>query len=92
MKDKTESEKMQEQLEPIPEEEPKDLNDRKALKHHNMTVNVKSGAWIEKNFADPPTVPYDDDGYDPPDDGESLTPWLQDYKKSTDPDVDSDPY
>ena len=36
------------------------------VKHHNNTVNVKSG--------------------------ESLTPWLQDYNKSSDPDIDSDPH
>ena len=61
------------------------------VKHHNNTVNVKSGAWIEKNFSQPLTPPYDD-GYEAPVDGESLTPWLQDYDKSSDPDIDSDPH
>ena len=63
--------------------------DEDAISHHNKTINVKSNAWIEKNFSD--INPAYDDGYEPPDDANSLTPWLQDTKKSTDPDVDSDP-
>ena len=36
-----------------------DLNDKKALKHHNDTINVTSGAWNKKNFSNDPTEVYD---------------------------------
>ena len=35
-----------------------DLTEHDAVKHHNRTVNVKSGAWNEKNFSNDPNKVY----------------------------------
>ncbi len=35
-----------------------DLTEHDAVKHHNKTVNVKSGAWNEKNFSNDPSKCY----------------------------------
>ena len=59
---------------------PKDLNDYRALKHHNHTVNVESVSWNERNFSNDPTKVYD--GMEiKQDHGEPLFPWLHDIFK-----------
>ena len=58
----------------------KDLNDRKALEHHNKTINVTSGAWNERNFSNEPNKPYD--GFDvKQDQGEPIWKWFHDIKR-----------
>ena len=51
-----------------------------AVKHHNKTVNVESGAWNKRNFSNDPTKVYD--GFEiKQDHGEPLFPWLHDIFK-----------
>ena len=40
-----------------------DLTEHDAVKHHNRTVNVKSGAWNEKNFSNDPNKVYNGRGF-----------------------------
>ena len=61
-------------------DEPKDLNDKRALKHHNNTVNIESGAWNKKNFSNDPTKVYNDLEIEE-DYGDPLYPWLHDIFK-----------
>ena len=57
-----------------------DLSEHDAVKHHNKTVNVESGAWNKRNFSNDPTKVYD--GFEiKQDEGEPLFPWLHDIFK-----------
>ena len=61
-------------------EDKKDQNDKKALKHHNNTINITSGAWNKRNFSNDPTKVYD--GFDIKyDNGEPLFKWFHDIKR-----------
>jgi hypothetical protein len=57
-----------------------DLSEHDAVKHHNKTVNVESGAWNQRNFSNHPTKVYDgcevEEHY-----GEPTFPWLHDIFK-----------
>ena len=57
-----------------------DLSGHDAVKNHNKTVNVESGAWNQRNFSNEPNKAYD--GFEVKQDhGEPLFPWLHDIFK-----------
>ena len=57
-----------------------DISEEDAVKHHNKTINVESGAWNKRNFSNDPTKVYN--GMEiKQDHGEPLFPWLHDIFK-----------
>ena len=57
-----------------------DISEEDAVKHHNKTINVESGAWNKRNFSNDPTKVYN--GIEIKEDyGEPLFPWLHDIFK-----------
>ncbi len=57
-----------------------DISEEDAVKHHNKTINVESGAWNKRNFSNDPTKVYN--GMEIKEDyGEPLFPWLHDIFK-----------
>ena len=57
-----------------------DLSEHDAVKHHNKTVNVESGAWNQRNFSNHPTKVYDGCEVEEHH-GEPTFPWLHDIFK-----------
>ena len=57
-----------------------DISEEDAVKHHNKTINVESGAWNKRKFSNDPKKVYNDmeikEDY-----GEPLFPWLHDIFK-----------